>query len=338
MNLVLSPNRTDINIHKTAPSHVLSNKPAPATAPLLEVKDLSLSFVQYSRGLRQKMLRVISSLSLDIKPGEIMVVVGASGSGKSLLAHAILGILPANAHVEGSLRFRGEELTPRRQRQLRGRDMALIPQSVNFLDPLMKVGHQVRHAVRGADPIKTQRQVFERYHLAPQVEELYPFQLSGGMARRVLVAMALVSGAGLIIADEPTPGLDSLVLEEALGHFRELADEGRAVMFITHDISTALGIADRIAVFYAGTTVEIAPVIDFADRGERLRHPYTQALWQALPQNDFTPLPGRQPHPEALPAGCLFSPRCRLADDKCCEYNPPAQSLRGGTVRCFHAS
>lgn len=334
----LAQSRTDERSRKAISARLVTEEPGSETTPLLEVEDLSLSFIQYSQGLRQKMLRVISSLSLDIKPGEIVAVVGASGSGKSLLAHAILGILPGNAQLEGSMRFKGEELTSRCQRQLRGRDMVLIPQSVNFLDPLMKVGRQVRHAVRGGDPIKIQRQVFERYHLAPRVEDLYPFQLSGGMARRILVAMALVSGAGLIIADEPTPGLDSLVLEEALGHFREMADEGRAVMFITHDIGNALKIADRIAVFYAGTTVEIAPAADFADRGEGLRHPYTRALWQALPQNGFTPLPGRQPHPEALPPGCLFSPRCRLADDQCCEDMPKAQCLRGGIVRCFRAS
>jgi len=312
--------------------------PAIPQPTLLEVKDLSLSFVQYSRGLRQKLLRVISSLSLDIGPGEIVAVVGASGSGKSLLAHAVLGIEPANALVDGSLLFDGWELTPERQAALRGRDIVLIPQAVSFLDPLMKVGRQVRNAVRAGDPVAVQKQVFARYNLAPRVEDLYPFQLSGGMARRILVAMALVSGARLIIADEPTPGLDPLVLEEALGHFRELADEGRAIMFITHDINNALKVADRIAVFYAGTTVEIAPVSDFSGQGDNLRHPYTRALWRALPQNEFVPTSGHQPYPENWPAGCLYHPRCSLVSDSCRLGRPESRMVRDGMVRCFHAS
>lgn len=340
MNLVIPKPREESALdHSPAiPGKVFGWDPGLKTAPLLEVLDLTVSFVQYSRGLRQKLLRVITGLSLDIRPGEIVAVVGASGSGKSLLAHAVLGIQPDNAVVGGSLLFDGQELSSERQAHLRGRDMVLIPQSVNFLDPLMKVGRQVRYAVRGGDPVNIQRQVFARYHLAPRVEDLYPFQLSGGMARRILVAMALVSGARLIIADEPTPGLDPLVLEEAMGHFRELADEGRGIMFITHDINNALNIADRIAVFYAGTTVEIAPVSDFAGKGESLRHPYTRALWRALPQNGFVPIAGRQPHPEALPAGCLFYPRCSLASDECRVKQPDARTVRGGMVRCFHAS
>jgi len=340
MNLLLpKPKREwDTGHSPVKAGRLVSREPSVNKPPLLEVRDLSLSFVQYSRGLRQKLLKVIGCLSLDIRPGEIVAVVGASGSGKSLLAHAILGIQPANAIVDGSLLFDGQVLTSERQAALRGRDMVLVPQAITFLDPLMRVGQQVRNAVRVGDPIVVQKQVFARYHLAPAVEKLYPFQLSGGMARRILVAMALVSGARLIIADEPTPGLDPLVLEEALGHFRELADEGRAIMFITHDIDNALKIADRIAVFYAGTTVEIARASDFIGEGESLRHPYTRALWRALPQNDFVPTSGHQPYPEAWPDGCIFRPRCALASDRCRQEQPLSRMVRGGMVRCFHAS
>ena len=121
----------------------------------------------------------------------------------------------------------------------------------------------------------------------------------------------------MIIADEPTPGLDPVVIKEALNNFREFADNGCAVMLITHDIESALTIADKIAVFYAGTTVEIAPVENFTGDGEALRHPYSKALWRALPQNDFIPIPGSQPHPSALPSGCLFAPRCPMATSEC---------------------
>ena len=269
--------------------------------PILEVENLSISFQQYEAGFKQKNLKVISSLHVTLEEGEILAVVGASGSGKSLLAHAILGILPSSANVSGTIKYRGEVLTKEKQKALRGKEMALVPQSVNYLDPLMHVGKQVRTAVKQGDAVVAQREVFERYQLGQHVEDLYPFQLSGGMARRALLSTAIVSGAKVIIADEPTPGLDQDVIKEALNNLREFADNGCGVMLITHDIESALTIADKIAVFYAGTTVEVAPVEDFAGNGEALRHPYSKALWRALPQNEFIPIPGFQPHPSALP-------------------------------------
>jgi len=306
---------------------------------ILEVKDLAISFDQYTKGLRREQLRTIRNLDLAINEGEIVAVIGSSGSGKSLLAHAILGILPKNAKVSGTIRYAGEVLTPARQAALRGKEIALIPQSVNFLDPLMRVGEQVRTSVRNqTNAAQAQKDIFKRYHLRPEVEKLYPFQLSGGMARRMLVSMAMVSGAKVIIADEPTPGLDPLVMKEALCCFRELADDGCAVMLITHDLESALQIADRIAVFYAGTTVEVAPVENFVGTGDALRHPYTKALWTALPQNQFSPIAGTQPQPNTFISGCCFSPRCGLATSACRQEQPEMRELRGGMVRCIHAS
>ncbi|WP_339230185.1 ABC transporter ATP-binding protein [Oceanobacillus sp. FSL K6-2867] len=305
---------------------------------ILEVKNLSVSFKQYTTGMKQKNLQVISDLNVSLEAGKILAVVGASGSGKSLLAHAILGVLPSNARISGSMLYEGEELTHARKIALRGKEIALVPQSVNYLDPLMKVGKQVRTAARTGNPEEAQKKVFERYQLKPEVAGMYPFQLSGGMARRTLLATAIVSGAKVIIADEPTPGLDPAVMKEALGNFRELADSGCAVMLITHDIDSALTIADEIAVFYAGTTVEIASVDDFTGKGEALRHPYSKALWRALPQNDFIPIKGSQPHASALPSGCLFEPRCPWATAACGKDRPEMRELRGGTVRCIHAT
>lgn len=306
--------------------------------PILQVEDLSVSFLQYAKGLKQQNLKVISSLNIDIYPGEVLAVVGSSGSGKSLLAHAILGILPGNASIQGLMRFDGELLTPERQRKLRGSDIALVPQSIKYLDPLMKVGRQVQTAAEGPDCVQAQREVFSRYLLHEKADRLFPYQLSGGMARRILLATAVVSGASLIIADEPTPGMDPDALEESVMSLKEMAKEGAGVMMITHDIESALKIADRIAVFYAGTTVEVAPVEDFHGKGESLRHPYSKALWQALPQNEFLPIKGFQPLPSALPPGCLFEPRCPLATEACKETLPEAIQLRGGMVRCIHAT
>lgn len=305
---------------------------------ILEVENLSVSFKQYTDGFKEIDHKVISGLSVTLEAGEILAVVGASGSGKSLLAHAILGILPSNARISGSIKYKGEELTSARLAKLRGKELALVPQSVNFLDPLMRVGSQVRTASNSGDVVSAQRKVFERYHLGKEVESMYPFQLSGGMARRTLLSTAMVSGAKVIIADEPTPGLDPIVIKEALGNFREFADRGCAVMLITHDIESALQIADKIAVFYAGTTVEIASVKDFAGKGEAIRHPYTKALWRALPQNEFIPIPGSQPHPRSLPSGCLFAPRCEIATPECAQAPPGMRELRDGMVRCIHAT
>ncbi|XID94493.1 ABC transporter ATP-binding protein [Paenibacillaceae bacterium WGS1546] len=304
---------------------------------LLEVENLSIAFEQYANGLRKTNVRTIADLSLTAKAGEIVAVFGSSGSGKSLLAHAILGLLPDNASMTGTIRYDGGPLDENRLKQLRGSEIAFVPQSVNFLDPLMRVGAQVRGAA-GSGRTEAQRAIFRRYGLNPSVERMYPFQLSGGMARRVLVAAAAISGARLIVADEPTPGMHERDLAEALDSFKELAVGGSAVLFITHDIEAALRIADRVAVFYAGTTVEIAPAADFAGDGERLRHPYSRALWRALPQNAFVPIPGQQPRPHDLPPGCLFAPRCAIATDACMEKRPEMREIRGGEARCWHAS
>lgn len=307
---------------------------------MLTVRNLSVTFTMYDIGLVQRQLTVITDLDLDVQAGEVVAVVGASGSGKSLLAHAVLGILPPNAQVAGEMLFQGTTLTPARQAELRGRALALIPQSVGFLDPLMPVGQQVRRAayLSGVSPTATaQSQVFQRYSLAQAVSRFFPFQISGGMARRVLTATAAIGNASLLIADEPTPGLHPNAVTETLKHLRQLADEGRGVILITHDIEAALRVADRVAVFYAGTTVEVAQTTDFQGRGEALRHPYTQSLWRALPQNDFVPVAGAQPPPDALPTGCLFAPRCVLVTSTCTAERPPMRPVRAGLVRCIHA-
>jgi peptide/nickel transport system ATP-binding protein len=300
---------------------------------VLEVSNFSVSFTQYLQGLRQHDLQVISNLSLHVHEGEMLAVVGSSGSGKSLLAEAIMGILPDNAKTSGIVRYRGYDLTPDMHADLNGGHIAYIPQSVNCLDPLMKVGSQVR-GTRNSE--EAQEAVFARYGLAQTVGTMYPFQLSGGMARRVLLATAVIEDADLIIADEPTPGLTLEQAIEALQNLRELANSGKAVILITHDLDLASSVADKIAVFYAGTTVEVARRADFA--GGKLRHPYSRALWDALPQNGFKPLPGFQPYAGELPPGCLFSPRCALCSDECCQGVIAMRYINGGEVRCLHVS
>lgn len=304
---------------------------------LLEIRDLSVSFKMYDHGLKQTDLQVISDLHLTVGPGEIVAVAGSSGSGKSLLASAILGILPDNAAIKGHMRYKGQELSPERQQRLRGKEIALVPQSVAFLDPLMKIGPQADGHIRPR-PKERRKQLFCCFGLPDKTERLYPFQLSGGMARRVLVSAAMITDAQLIIADEPTPGMGLDQALEALKMFRQLADEGKAVILITHDIDLAFEFADRVAVFYAGTTVETAPAADFRNGPQALRHPYSKALWKALPQNGFQPMEGFQPYAGALPKGCLFAPRCPYKTEECIEKVPPVREIRGGEVRCCHGS
>jgi peptide/nickel transport system ATP-binding protein len=302
--------------------------------PALAIRNLAVSFKMYEKGIAQSYLRVIHNLTLTLRAGEILAVAGSSGSGKSLLAHAVLGILPRNAVVSGEMEWFGEVLTQKRKAKLRGRDLALVPQSVDYLDPIMRVGRQVAGT---RAPRSSAKNVLRRYGLPERAEKLFPFQLSGGMARRVLVSTAVIGDAKVIIADEPTPGLSPELAENAMGHFRELAASGAAVMLITHDLDLALRYADRIAVFYAGTTIETTQASDWADEN-LLRHPYSRALWRAMPQNGFTPTRGAQPYAGALPEGCLFAPRCALATDECKNAAPTLRERRGGEVCCYHAT
>ena len=310
--------------------------------PILKVKDLGISFSQYTNGLVRRDLNVIRNLDIELYEGEILAVVGSSGSGKSLLAHAILGILPDNACTQGDIIYKGEILDEKRKEKLRGDEIVLIPQSVNYLDPLKKVGKQIKISIKDKDK-KTQDEIvdnlFKKYNLDKKVKNYYPFQLSGGMARKVLLSTALASDSKVIIADEPTPGLDEESLNEVLKDFRDIADSGRAILMITHDIMVALKIADKVAIFYAGSTLEIANTSDFKQKEVELRHPYTKALYKALPNHDFVPIDDKtQPLPNELPKGCVFSDRCPLKDKNCENQVPKIREIRNGKVRCIHAT
>lgn len=254
---------------------------------LLQVENLSISFSQYFKGTQKRTIQPIVDLHVDIHEGEIVAIVGASGSGKSLLAHAVLGILPGNAICSGSIIYRGEELTEERKCQLRGKEISFIPQSVNYLDPLMTVGKQVQIGLEKNQALQRQRALFQRYGLQKQDERLFPYELSGGMLRRVLFATSVLDGVRLVIADEPTPGIHPKALSEILKQLKAFAERGVGVMLITHDIMSALQIADRVAVIRNGQTIEISAANAFRGHGEQLQTDYTRRLWRALPQNDF---------------------------------------------------
>ena len=265
---------------------------------VLSVEELTVAFDAYdptapfwqAGRVRQE---VLHGLTLSVHEGEVLAVVGASGSGKTLLADALLGLYEPNAEVTGRIWFDGELLDAQGLAALRGRGIALVPQRVTYLDPRMRVGEQVCGVARGATHTERaedhmrrrarQRELFEAYGLGREVEGMYPHELSGGMARRVLLMCALMDEPRLIVADEPTPGLDLERAVRALDDLRAFADAGGSVLLITHDLELGLRVADRVAVFKDGTIVEETAAASFV-ASDALRHPFSRALVASLPE------------------------------------------------------
>ena len=251
---------------------------------ILEVKNLNIGFNMYDKLLNQKLHQMVFDLNVTIKKGEILAIAGSSGSGKSLMAHAILGILPKNTVVSAEIKFKNEIVDENRLSQLRGKEITFVPQSIAYLDPLMTIEDQLmRKDINQQDFFKVMDTLgFTKADLGK-----YPFQLSGGMARRVLIANTILSKADLIIADEPTPGLSLDLAIEVLNHFRNMANDGKGILLISHDIDLVCNIADRMSIFYGGHILETLNTKDFLKGEKYIRHPLTKAFWKALPQNDF---------------------------------------------------
>ena len=239
---------------------------------ILELKELHISFTQYTRGLQRRTIENVCGLSFSTYAGEVTALVGASGSGKSLLAHAVMGLLPYNASMDGEIFYRERLLEKEQIEQLRGSEILLVPQGASYLDPLMKSGAQILKGSRDPQKKTKLKEIFQRYHLKEDAAALYPFELSGGMSRR------------RVIADEPTPGLEKKTAKMVMGHFRELAEMGSSVLVITHDLELAVETADRILVMHEGRVAEEAFPADFQAE-ETLRHPYTKALGRAMPSH-----------------------------------------------------
>ncbi|WP_438363636.1 ABC transporter ATP-binding protein [Streptomyces marincola] len=313
----------------------------PAEGPLLSVRELSVRFLM--PGGRH--VAAVNSVSFDLAAGECLALVGESGCGKSVLASALLGLLPGNARTRGSallgpgdrvdLLGAGETVLAR---TVRGRRAGLIPQSpAAHLTPVRTVRAQLEETVRelrdvprgglrAAGEAAAARAAFPADHL-----DRYPHQLSGGLAQRAATALALVGGAPLLIADEPTTGLDRDLVDRTVDELRGHTDDGHGLLVITHDLAAAERMADRVAVMYAGRLVEVAEAPAFFGRPGP-RHPYARGLLDALPERAFTPIPGLPPELDALPDGCAFAARCERATGVC--RTLPA--LTGG-VACHHA-
>lgn len=308
-----------------------------ATGALLSVRGLTVGFRMPSG----RHVAAVTGADFDLAAGECLALVGESGCGKSVLASALLGLLPGNAEASGSALLDGVDLLAADERTLartvRGRRVGLVPQSpAAHLTPVRTIRAQLEETVRALTPVRrggrraaaeavAERAAFPVGHL-----DRYPHELSGGLAQRAATALALVGDAPLLLADEPTTGLDRDLVDRTVDELRRHADDGRGLLLITHDLAAAERIADRVAVMYAGRIVEVADAQRFFG-APGPRHPYARGLLDALPDRAFTPIPGLPPELSALPDGCAFAPRCGRATETCATR--PA--LREG-VACHH--
>ena len=325
---------------------MLSTSSAEPAAPILEVRDLATVF-ETAAGL----IRAVDDVSFDIAGGETLCLVGESGSGKSALALSIVGLIRPPGRVTGrSVRFKGRELlglSDDQLRAVRGAGIALVFQEpMTALNPVFTVGAQVAEALRvhgRAAGSEARRQAVALLAAVrmPDPERRardFPHQLSGGMRQRVSIAIALACSPALVIADEPTTALDATIQAQILDLLLDLrAARGLSLLLVTHDLGVAAGMADRVAVMYAGRLVESAPVATIFSAPQ---HPYTRGLLASqpgrAPGRRIPAIEGAAPNPARLPRGCAFAPRCpeRLAR---CEAAAPPETVvaPGQTVRCF---
>ncbi|MFD3515641.1 ABC transporter ATP-binding protein [Streptomyces sp. NPDC058657] len=302
-------------------------------------------------------IAAVTDVSFDLAPGECLALVGESGCGKSVLASALLGLLPANAQTAGHAHLGATDLLTADEKTLartvRGRRIGLVPQSpAAHLTPVRTVGSQLGETLRALTGTRKQdlgkavRAAAERAAFPAGHLDRYPHELSGGLAQRAATALALIGDAPLLLADEPTTGLDRDLVNRTVDELRHHIDAapdapqgaGRALLMITHDLAAAERIADRIAVMYAGRIVELADAQAFFG-APGPRHPYARGLLNALPERGFTPIPGMPPELGDLPDGCAFAPRCPYAGEACtvqpqfadriaCHYPPDEEPAR----------
>jgi peptide/nickel transport system ATP-binding protein len=296
------------------------------TPALLDIEGLSVRFLLGPHG-RDGIVSAVTDISLRLSAGQVLALVGESGCGKSVLAASLLGLLPANAEVRGRVSLttgegtRIELLDASEQllrSQVRGRLIGLVPQSAaTHLTPVRRIGAQLAEAVRelrdaAQTPTVTEvtaatEELTTRAGLDLDVLHRYPHELSGGTAQRVGVASALAGHPSVVLADEPTAGLDRPLVDRTVDHLAALAADGHAVLLITHDLRAVHRVATDLAVMYASRLVEYGPAEElFSDPW----HPYTRGLLAALPDREFTAIPGDPPELTALPTGCPFRPRC----------------------------
>ncbi len=311
------------------------------TAPLLEVSDLHVSFPG-----EEGRIDAVRGVNYSVADGEVLAIVGESGSGKSVSSLAVIGLLPDQARVRGSIRLRGKELLGMDDKALstyRGSRISMVFQDpLSALTPVYRIGDQIAEALLAHGSMSKQQAATRAVELLdlvgipePQARaRAFPHEFSGGMRQRVVIAMAIANDPELIICDEPTTALDVTVQKQILGLLRTARDiTGAGVIMITHDMGIAATIADRVAVMYAGKIVETAGTTDLF-RSPRM--PYTVGLLGSIPRMDgpartpLIPIEGSPPAMHALPPGCPFAARCPVAIDECHAAEPPLQDITPG--------
>lgn len=323
-------------------------------SPLLEVDGLSVSF-RTARGE----VRALSKASFSLERGGLLVLAGESGSGKSVLAHTLLGLLPRNASLQGRARLDEDELvgaSEKAMRRVRGSRISFIPQSPgSALSPVRRLGPQLMEAARARGLSKSASEKALKALLAEldlDYDELrsgYIHQLSGGMQQRLLNALSLVGEPELVIADEPTSGLDADLIEAVAAQLEGILSRGAGLIVITHDLRLARHLGERLAsnasndshrsaraelaLLYASRIVERRPLGEFFDSPA---HPYGEDLLNALPEAGAEPVPGLPPELSALPEHCVFAPRCRERFARCEREIPEDYPMAdGGLAACF---
>lgn len=306
---------------------------------LLEVRDLEVSF----QGIET--VTALSGVSFSIGESETLALVGETGCGKSVVAHAIMNLLPPESRVEGDIEFRGKNLLGMNEKEMakiRGKEIAIIFQNPSLaLNPVYSIGHQLAEplCVHQKEKKKTALSraaiVLKRMGFANFSEcmNYYPSWCSGGMNQRFLIAASTILTPALLIADEPSKGLDRKCIAELEAELKKLKMERKiALLLISHDLGFVHRLADRIAVMYAGEIVELA---DPSSIFEDPLHPYTRGLLNSLPKNGFIPIPGSSPSLSSLPGGCRFHPRCPFKEKRCIQEHPELKECNSRAVRCF---
>ncbi|MNW26855.1 Oligopeptide transport ATP-binding protein OppD [compost metagenome] len=315
---------------------------------LLEVTDLRTEFITDSG-----VIRAVDGVSLSVRQGEALGIVGESGCGKSITSLSIMQLLPKRIGrvASGEVRFKGKDmlkLSRREIRQVRGNHMAMIFQEpMTSLNPVFKIGKQISESARYHLKLG-KKEAWERsvdmlrkvgIPRPERIAEQYPHQLSGGMRQRVMIAMAMVCSPQLLIADEPTTALDVTIQAQILDLMRELQrTENMAIMMITHDLGVVAEMCDRVMVMYAGQVVEETDVKTLFSNP---KHPYTRGLMASLPQlagdqKRLSSIPGQVPNPAHMPAGCRFAPRCPVKQEQCELTQPELLEIEPGhRCRCL---
>lgn len=317
---------------------------------LLEVKNLTIGFPQET-GMRT----VVDDVSFTVGYGEIVGIVGESGSGKSMAVQTIMGLKNRDAHIlSGEILFNGKDLLKMSDEALskiQGNDMSMVFQEpMTSLNPVKKIGWQVAESLKIHTSMPDDEihgrvvEILANVGL-PKPEELcqkYPHQLSGGMRQRVMIAMALACDPDILIADEPTTALDVTIQAQIIELMQEMQEKnGNAIIMITHDLGVVADMADKIMVMYAGRPVEFGTAEEIFYES---RHPYTWGLIRSIPEQaieekkPLTPIHGNPPSLMNLPEGCVFSPRCPYATDKCRKQRPERVVTESGHYSACHYS